>query len=308
MLINQQRPTVAVLLATYNGMPWINDQIDSILNQTSIDITMYVSDDMSEDATYTYLLDRAEVSSQLKVLPQKERYGSAGKNFYRLIKDVSTADFDYIAFADQDDHWESDKLIRHILIAQEHQADGVSSNVMAFWPDGKRKLIIKSQQQKKWDFLFESAGPGCTFLMTPWLVNKVKEQLIDKNSPASEVDLHDWLTYAVCRSHGHKWIIDPTPSVQYRQHQSNVIGANSGLKAKLARLEKLKHGWYRSEVVKICHVCTLVLDDTEIKKISSLLANKCITSQIKLLVYISQARRKFSDRLTLYVLILIFLF
>ena len=99
MLINQRRPTVAVLLATHNGLPWINDQIDSILNQNSVNITVYVSDDLSEDSTYTYLLNRAAFSSQLKILPQKERYGSAGKNFYRLIKDVNTDDFDYKIFS-----------------------------------------------------------------------------------------------------------------------------------------------------------------------------------------------------------------
>ena len=80
-----------------------------------------------------------------------------------------------------------------------------------------------------------------------WLVTKVREQLMDEHSPASNVVLHDWLTYAICRAYGHKWIIDSKPSIQYRQHQNNVIGANSGLKAKWARLIKLKQGWYRTE-------------------------------------------------------------
>lgn len=308
MLINQRRPTVAVLMATYNGLPWINDQIDTILNQDSIDITVYVSDDMSEDATYTYLLNRAEISSQLKILPQKERYGSAGKNFYRLIKDVNTADFDYIAYADQDDVWKSDKLIRHILIAQEHQADGVSSNVTAFWPNRKRKLIIKSQPQKKWDFLFESAGPGCTFLMTPWLVSQVRAKLMDANCVAREVTLHDWLTYAVCRAHGHKWVIDSKSSVQYRQHLTNVIGANSGFKAKLTRLGKLKQGWYREEVIKIVQVCNTIASNNETNKLADLLKNKQFFSNLKLLTFVSKARRSLFESVLLGLSILIWLF
>ncbi|MDI1299680.1 glycosyltransferase [Methylotenera sp.] len=308
MLINQRRPTVAVLMATYNGSPWINDQIDSILNQTSVDITVYVSDDMSEDATYTYLLDRAEVSSQLIILPQKERYGSAGKNFYRLIKDVNTTDFDYIAFADQDDIWDQHKLIRHIKLMQDNNVCAVSSNVIAFWPDGKTKLIDKSQPQRELDFLFESAGPGCTFLMTSWLVSEVKKLLIDSSSVASQVALHDWLVYAVCRASGKKWLIDSKPSLHYRQHDKNVVGANSGLKAMLSRLRKVSNGWYRREVLKVLAVSYQLSNNPKLLNISSLLEKSDVVSRIKLLRFIPQARRKMTDCLFLALMIIFGLF
>ena len=242
------------------------------------------------------------------MLSQKVKFGSAGRNFYRLIQDVDISGFDFIAFADQDDIWESDKLINHINLAEQHQADGVSSNVIAFWPGGNKRLIIKSNPPLKWDFLFESAGPGCTFLMTPWLVNNVRKLLVDENNPAKKVVLHDWLTYAVCRAHGRKWVIDSKPSVQYRQHQNNVIGANSGLKAKWARLVRFKQGWYRAEVTKVCQVCATISGRAEIRKILSLLTNKNIISQLKLLLYVSQARRNIFDRLVLFVLVLFFLF
>ena len=295
-------------MASYNGISWISEQIDSIINQNGVNVTIYVSDDISKDGTYNYLCKLSEFNAQVKVLSQKVKFGSAGRNFYRLIQDVDISGFDFIAFADQDDIWESDKLINHINLAEQHQADGVSSNVIAFWPGGNKRLIIKSNPPLKWDFLFESAGPGCTFLMTPWLVNNVRKLLVDENSPAKKVVLHDWLTYAVCRAHGRKWVIDSKPSVQYRQHQNNVIGANSGLKAKWARLVRFKQGWYRAEVTKVCQVCATISGRAEFRKILSLLTNKNIISQLKLLLYVSQARRNIFDRLVLFILVLCFLF
>lgn len=299
---------VKVLLATYNGVNWINEQLTSILEQSDVNVSIYISDDYSDDGTEVNLEVFSRKEPRIHILPKNRKFGSAGKNFYRLIEDVDSDDCDYLAFADQDDIWEHNKLIRHIKLAQQNGADGVSSSVVAFWADGNTKLLVKSQPQRKFDYIFESAGPGCTFLMTPWLVNKVREQLNNENSAARKVALHDWLTYAVCRAHGRKWIIDSTPSVQYRQHHSNLIGANVGLKAKWFRLLKLGQGWYREEVSKVSQVCAAISGDIEIKKISSLLSRRHILIQIKLLFYASQARRGFLDRLSLGLLVLFFLF
>lgn len=298
---------VRVLMATHNGMPWLQAQINSIFAQTDVNIELIISDDTSSDNSLEYLINLAKSDSRVKLLSPL-KFGSAGKNFYRLIQDVNIIGFDYIAFADQDDIWDDDKLISHINLLKKHGAEAVSSNVMAFWPNGKKKLIKKSQPQRELDYLFESAGPGCTFLMTPWLVNKVREQLIDENSVARVVTLHDWLTYAVCRAHGRKWIIDEKSSMQYRQHGNNVVGANSGLKAKWVRLMKLKQGWYRAEVIKVSAVCATISSEVKIKNIIYILSNKNIISQLNLLYYVLQARRKTLDRLVLYVLVLCFLF
>lgn len=294
-------------MATHNGMPWLVNQLDSIFSQIDADVELHVSDDASSDETIEYLKQIAQKDSRLILLDSKS-IGSAGKNFYRLIKDVDIVEFDYVAFADQDDLWASDKLIRHIQLARQHGADGVSSNVMAFWPNGGEKLIDKAQPQRELDYLFESAGPGCTFLMTPWLVNKAREQLLDDTSSAKDVALHDWLTYAVCRAHGRKWVIDSVPSVQYRQHQSNVVGANVGLKAKWTRLQKLKQGWYRNEVAKIAQVCNGIAPNNETNELLLLLNSKDYFSQLRLLLYVPKARRSLVGRCLLATSIVVGLF
>jgi rhamnosyltransferase len=216
--------------------------------------------------------------------------------------------FDYYAYSDQDDVWFPDKLRRHIELAREHNADGVSSNVIAFWPDGRERLLKKAQPQREFDFIFESAGPGCTFLMSPWLIGTLKAHLLEINSPAKEVVLHDWLTYAVCRGHGRKWVIDGRPSLKYRQHGANVVGANVGITAKLTRLQKLRQQWYRNEVTKIAKICYKLSANEHIDKLIRLLECKDMFSQLKLLTLMTKSRRKFQDRLLLAISILLGVF
>ena len=301
-------PKVAVCLAAYNGIRYLPDQLNSIFEQTGVSVTLFVSVDKSSDGTETWIDTQAQKDTRIVVLPHGECFGAAAKNFFRLLLDLDFSNFDYISFADQDDIWQPDKLIRHVSLIKKHHADGVSSNVIAFWSNGKEKLIVKSQPLKKLDYLFESAGPGCTFLMTPWLINEVSVQLKDESSVAKDVVSHDWLAYAVCRAHSRKWVIDNAPSVRYRQHQKNVVGANSGFKAKLVRLKKLKKNWYRSEVIKVCEVSASISESVEISSLLVILRNKNIISRYKLLPYALQARRKFADRFLLIISIVLFAF
>lgn len=301
------QPHIAVLMATYNGTSWLDDQLKSVLNQSNVYVTLFVSDDSSTDGTFEYVNQLALTDKRIVVLPRKERMGSSGKNFYRLICDVDTSGFDYVAFADQDDIWDLDKLSSHVQLIKKHDAEAVSSNVLAFWPNGRQKVIIKSQPQKKYDFLFESAGPGCTFLMTTWLVNELKRQLVN-NEAAQKVIMHDWLAYAICRAYGKEWIIDPLPSMQYRQHQSNVMGANAGFKAVISRLKKINNGWYRHEVALISRVVTSISTDVNLQQFQKIVQLKSPFDRFRLFPFSLQGRRKLMDRLVLIVSILFFIF
>ncbi len=304
----KRNPRIAVLMATYNGKQWLSEQVESILQQVNVHLTLFVSDDHSTDGTLEYLKQLVQLDSRVVVLPQTARMGSAGKNFYRLVCDVDASGFDYVAFADQDDIWNLDKLSRHVELIKAENAECVSSNVMAFWPDGSQKLISKSQPQKTFDFVFEAAGPGCSFLMTPWLVAKLREEIQSPNSQVRDVVMHDWLTYAICRSHKRKWAIDSVPSLMYRQHANNVIGANSGIKAIVNRLSKINDGWYRGEVLKICEVAVGINAEPKLIKLLELLKSSSFKSRISLLSYVVQARRKLIDRIVLALAIILYIF
>lgn len=296
----KNNPSVAVLMATYNGKQWLSEQVGSILHQVGVDLMLFVSDDHSIDGTLEYLEQMSKSDSRIVLLPKVGRMGSAGKNFYRLVCDVNISSFDYVAFADQDDIWNIDKLFRHISLLESENAECISSNVIAFWPNRSQRLICKSQPQKTFDFVFEAAGPGCTYLMTPRLVAMVREELQRPNSLAKDVELHDWLTYAICRSYKCKWVIDTVPSLMYRQHTHNLIGANAGLKAIFSRLKKIYFGQYRAEVIKICEVCLGVSSNLKLIHFLELLKSRTLISRFKLLFYVTQARRQLADRLVLF--------
>lgn len=291
-------PKIAVCLAAYNGVEHLSEQVSSILKQVNVDVTLFISVDASLDGTEA-LVDRLKTDERIVALPHGLKFGAAGKNFYRLLLDVDFSNVDFISFADQDDIWEQDKLARHAELMRNNNVEGVSSNVTAFWPSGKTAVINKSQPQCKFDYLFESAGPGCTFLISPWLAAQVKVLLKDKTSVASQVTLHDWLVYAVCRAYNKGWIIDSVPSVQYRQHELNVVGANVGLKAKWARIKKLRQGWYRKEVLKVVHICNHINPTDQMNKLITLLNSGTLFSTFRLLTFVPQARRRLVDRLLL---------
>ena len=52
--------SVAVLLAAYNGIRWINEQINSILNQKYVNVVVYISVDISSDGTYEWCKELAK--------------------------------------------------------------------------------------------------------------------------------------------------------------------------------------------------------------------------------------------------------
>jgi len=247
-------PSVAVLLAAYNGMEWIEEQVSSVLSQKNTSIEIFISVDLSNDKTHEWCQDLAVKNAHVKVLPYGEQFGGAAKNFFRLIRDVDCSYFDYIAFSDQDDIWDSGKLHYAIRMIEQDNLDGYSSDVTAFWGNGREKLVKKSFPQKKFDYFFEAAGPGCTYVLKQQSVQTFKKFLIKNWEYVNLVEFHDWMIYAYFRSQGMKWKIDNKSLMHYRQHDHNQIGLNSGLKAYLIRFNKIKTKWYRSEVQKIIYL------------------------------------------------------
>lgn len=240
---NKKIRKIAVMLAAYDGLAYIDSQIDSILRQSDVDVTIFISVDLSSDGTHAWCLAFAESHLNVQVLPYGERFGGAARNFFRLIRDVDFSGFDYVAFADQDDLWLSEKLDRAVTKILETNADAYSSNVMAFWPNGEKKLIQKAQPQRAWDYLFEAAGPGCTYVMSIALATRIKAVVAADWIEINKLALHDWFSYAYARANGFTWYIDDWPSVLYRQHAGNQVGANRGIKAFLYRLGKVASGW-----------------------------------------------------------------
>lgn len=245
------KPKVAVLLAAYNGEKYIKEQIESIIKQSNIDLSIYISIDKSTDKTFKICEELKKIYKNISIINKgEERFGSAGKNFYSLLKSVDFQTFDYIAFSDQDDIWKSEKIIRGIHVLEKEKASGYSSDVECFWNNGNKKNLIikKSYPQKKYDFYFEPAGPGCTYIIKNNLAYSIKQKILENHPLPFH---HDWFIYAFARSENYKWIIDDVANILYRQHETNQVGANHGLSQHIKRIKKLKSGIFKKEVKEI---------------------------------------------------------
>jgi rhamnosyltransferase len=243
-MVNQEStPRVAVCLAAYNGMAYVVEQIESILQQKNVNVQIFISVDQSIDGTEDLLADWALSEPRLTILSFGQHFGGAGPNFYRLMRDVNLSHFDYLSFSDQDDLWHQDKLWRAARLMINHNAMGYSSNFTAFWPSGESILVNKAWPLRNWDYLFESAGPGCTYVLHINLAIKFQQLVREADESLLRVDYHDWLTYAFARAHNYPWIIDSWPSINYRQHSNNQIGVNAGSRSFFLRVRKVLNGY-----------------------------------------------------------------
>ena len=237
------RPRFAVCLAAYNGMAFIAEQIESILGQSNVQLQLFISVDQSSDGTENRLAEWAKTESRLTLLPFGQRFGGAAPNFYRLLREVELDSFDYVCFADQDDLWHDEKLWRACQMIRSSGASGYSSNFTAFWPSGRERFINKAWPQREWDCLFESAGPGCTYVLDRGLALAVQTLVRGADAKLPRIDFHDWLFYAFARSRNYTWIIDDWSSLKYRQHGHNQIGVNAGWQPFRLRAEKILNGY-----------------------------------------------------------------
>jgi len=245
---------IAVLLAAYNGQDWIQEQVETILHQKNVIVKIFISIDFSNDDTYQICSKLERENESIIILPYGNIFGGAAKNFYRLIKDVSFSDFDYVSLSDQDDVWHYDKLFLATISLEAENARGYSSNVTAFWEDGRERLVKKSFPQKKFDYYFEAAGPGCTYVFKQQAIQKLKKFITNNWININCIDSHDWLIYAFFRSRNISWYIDSRSLMRYRQHDSNQVGLNSGFFAYIKRLKMIKNGWYKTEVINISNI------------------------------------------------------
>jgi rhamnosyltransferase len=243
-------PRVLVLLATYNGARWLRAQLDSILAQQGVCVSIIVGDDCSKDETRSVIDEYIEIHSAEKIslLGWSKSSGSAGANFRRLYVAADLAEVDFVALADQDDVWYPKKISHAIELLYQENAQAYSSAVAAFWPDGRKSVLEQSPCERSADFIFEGAGQGCTFLMTGSFFERVQSFCVDHPVEIERLHYHDWLVYLLARTWGMSWVFDSTPSMRYRQHGGNEIGARGGWAAVDRRLQMIRNGWYRGQI------------------------------------------------------------
>ena len=247
-------PRILVLLAACNGSRWIREQIESILGQHAVDVHVIVRDDGSSDDTRMQV-ERIASQGRVRLQTASVASGSAAQNFFTLIRENSAAGFDLVALADQDDLWNPDKLARASRLVAEERSAGYSSWTTAVWANGRTSVLRQVGIPTSSDFLFEGTGQGCTFVFSAQFYERARQFLLGNPELTRPIHYHDWALYALARTWGLRWSLDPHPTVRYRQHGGNDTGARNSADGIARRLRLIRQGWYRRQLCAIADMC-----------------------------------------------------
>jgi rhamnosyltransferase len=241
-------PRVAVLLAGFSGQKYIIDQVFSLLNQRSVHVDVFIRVD-GDCPVFTEIVHDLCARFVNVHFIKGDSVSSPSSNFYNLILGADNSGFDFYALCDQDDIWHPDKLARSVSFFSDLTVEGYSSGFTTFQSTGaKRKYSLGAQSE--FDYLFQSAGPGCTFVMRSSGFSLL-QGVLTNHKELQRVLAHDWLIYFLFRLHNLKWVIDDASHIFYRQHGENVAGVNRGIRAKLHRAKLLVDGWYVSDLRRL---------------------------------------------------------
>lgn len=116
-------PKVSVIIPCYNVEKYLEQCIESVLNQTLKDIEIICIDDGSSDRTLDILYQLQKNDNRIKVIEQKNAgAGAARNNGLRVSKG------DYVSFLDSDDFFEPDMLEEAVKSAEQYNSDFVVFN------------------------------------------------------------------------------------------------------------------------------------------------------------------------------------
>lgn len=214
---------VAILMSTYNGEKYLKEQLDSIFAQKDIDLTLYIRDDGSSDKTVP-IINEYSVNNNVEVILGNNI--GAPASFAALVDYVCnlSEEYDYYAFADQDDIWLTNKIIKAISFMDNNLEPCLYCSNQTLYingktyglrfnthiPHGLRSHIIRNEIS------------GCTMVFNKKLMdilNKIKFPEVD----VLNYRIHDTWVYLVACIYG-MVVYDNDSAILYRIHDNNCIG------------------------------------------------------------------------------------
>lgn len=220
---------IDILLATHNGEIFLETLVASVMAQGDRDFRLRVFDDGSTDATVGVLenLQRG-YPGRLEIVQRAEKARGPVFAYSRLLQ---RSNADYVMFCDQDDVWRTDKVARSMQRMERLEAvHGRNTPILIHTDlavvDANLKTIDSSfAVQQRLDprrveinrLLVKNVVTGCTVT-----INRALRRLL--GDIPSEARMHDWWIALVASLFG---VIDyiAKPTVQYRQHSTNAVGA-----------------------------------------------------------------------------------
>lgn len=241
-----QSKRIEILMAAYNGAPYIGKQIDSILCQSDTNWHLTISDDGSTDGTDAIIDKYArQYPNKVQRVYSGRRFGGAKEHFFWMTEQC---DAEYIAYCDDDDTWRADKLEKLRNAMQDAEARlGNDTPILVFSDqtvtDDKLNTLAPSlmRYQKQYFEHFDYRSILMQNVVTggAMMVNRALAKLALECKDPSQIIMHDWWMAVVAARFGEIVYIDE-PLGAYRQHGHNSVGAkNVGSLAHI--LHKLGH-------------------------------------------------------------------
>lgn len=222
---------IDILMATYNGEEYIHEQIQSILNQTYKEWILYIRDDKSTDKTVSIIREFVTTYPN-KIIFIEDELGSLGaKNNFSQLMNYSTNE--YCMFCDQDDVWLENKIeISLEAMTKSESKYGKNMPILIHTDLTVVDEGLVKINQSYWDLqnldskyrglsrlIVENNITGCTMMINKKLKLKISQI-------PNQAIMHDWWIGIVAGVFG-KIIPINTPTILYRQHNNNVVGASN---------------------------------------------------------------------------------
>lgn len=293
---------IQVLLSAYNGEKYLKEQLDSIRNQSYKNFSLLIRDDGSKDDTVNIVEKYIEDNPEIEIkLIKGENLGVLG-SFMKLVE-LSDDSCSYYSFADQDDIWFEDKLLR---AADKMKAGKYLIYSSSFTPVNHKLEEIKFKRPlikpSFYNSVVENIATGCTIVFSKEMKDKVKGKDI------AGASIHDWWFYIVATALGDMFY-DSEPSLFYRQHEGNSIGSKDGFIKKWKSRIKRFSSW-RKEIFKHLELLTFYyekeLDEEKVSLLNEFLNYKKLSflKRIRYLKGMKIYRQNKVDNFILKILIL----
>lgn len=270
MTSSSQIKTILILLSTYNGDRFLKEQLISLQDQKNVEVCCIARDDGSEDQSINILKEFSKKWNNLIVI-EGENIGCAN-SYLELLKVAVNYNMpvDYFAFCDQDDVWIETKLNTAVSILETmpaHKPILYCSNLTLV---DENLNVISNMYKKdigkltKGSALVERFGTGCTMVFNKKMVEKFVSY-----KPTYPI-LHDRWAFLIGIFFGHVYY-DNNPTILYRQHSRNIVGAQSGLvdkwKSRLASFKRLKEKPREQNAKELLRVFDKLLSEEDIQLI-----------------------------------------
>lgn len=223
---------IAIVLASYNGEKYINDQINSILRQSYDNWHLFIRDDASSDNTLK--LEKhmaAKYPEKITVYSNQTELHGPKHNFFALSKIALDQNYKYIMFCDQDDVWKNDKVESTYLKMKTEERDTkipilvhsdlevVDENLNILGKSFIKYRALDPSIKDLNHLLIQNNVTGCTMMVNHALLEKA---LQFKNMDL--VAMHDWWFALIACIYGNIFFLEKA-TICYRQHGGNVVGA-----------------------------------------------------------------------------------